>query len=388
MPCHRLRRDAGNARGERRSRRQPAVSHVRVDEHAGDLGQLVDHLVDAHVRGDTAREGDIAQARAARPMGDVTLHHLLEVDLHACGEVFPAPAVGQRLLQSPDRLQEHTSPAILEAAIHLVDEASQQVDVDRLAIGGEPGDLPLVLHRLESTDMCHIGVVVAQRVIGGDVVELLPAPAAHGVDQRRAPVSAAVHRHHQSVLEAAREIRRSDMAQVVIHELDRAADLELLAQDLLDPSASSGKARLEQCVVAALEQRDPGSQGRELPRHSLDRAHRAARVMLEPALESLQLVLQQVGGRGHHHAIEIAGAAGGLRQHVADRTAREALDEFHAADALFVHRRQDAAVLDERGARIAARPDPENPHRWPSPDSSCCACAAQSTSRAPLGNYS
>ena len=111
-------------------------------------------------------------------------------------------------------------------------------------MGREPGDLALVLSRLKSANMRHIGVVVTERIETCDFVNLCQRTVRSRPNLRRNAVPAAVHGDEQCVVKPTGEIAGRGMREVVIEELDRRVDIELVLENLRQLLASMFEGRL------------------------------------------------------------------------------------------------------------------------------------------------
>ena len=117
-------------------------------------------------------------------------------------------------------LKETYEVHIAENAVEAL-EAIENFPIGGRAEGGEARDLPLVPTSLESADLGHVGVVHAERVEGGHVVQVLPLPAAKVIDVRGVAVARRVECDREGILEAARVVGGGGVCKVVPNELDR-----------------------------------------------------------------------------------------------------------------------------------------------------------------------
>ena len=75
--------------------------------------------------------------------------------------------------QLADRRMIEAVAAIDDLAVCLRHIFAEQIDVRRLAVRGQTRDLAFVLVRLEPTQVRHIRVVVADRIVAVEAVEVL-----------------------------------------------------------------------------------------------------------------------------------------------------------------------------------------------------------------------
>ncbi len=102
-----------------------------------------------------------------------------------------------------------------DRTVLVLNEAVEDVLVDRLAVGGQPRDLPLVLAGLEAADLGDVGVVVPQRIEGRHGMQVPPTAVFELVDMRGMAVAGAVQRNDQVRFQTAGEVGGNGVRQMV-----------------------------------------------------------------------------------------------------------------------------------------------------------------------------
>ena len=153
-----------------------------MDKDGIDVLQFMDPLIQFHVRKDTPRQSHVSASRLFHPMLEVVAANILQYVLGARGQVLSAERVRQGLLQGfHGRPVEHL-PFVDGTAVSIADEPSKDVGIGRLTVPGQTRDLSLMLLRLETTNVCHIRVVITDRIKAINAPQSFKVALPHGVD--------------------------------------------------------------------------------------------------------------------------------------------------------------------------------------------------------------
>ena len=122
----------------------------------------------------------------------------------------------------------NTTP-VDKRAVFFLDKLPEQGHVLRLAVSCQPGDLALVLMRFKAAHVGHVGIIIAQRMKGRDLVQRFHLAVASRVDPRAEPVAAPVQPDHQRIFEPAGKVGRGHMREVMVYKLDRTLNIEFFS---------------------------------------------------------------------------------------------------------------------------------------------------------------
>ena len=195
---------------------QPTIAHVREDEHARDLGNFGDALIDFHVRVHATGERDSPPPRP----NDVVAHHLgqdvLAMLLDAGRDVLPRDAL-ELVLKLAQAVPEELALVHVDSACRFPGQEALEHGkrLARIPEGREPGGLPGVMTPGKAADLRGVVVVDAKRVeerIPGQ--ELEPSVATHD-DSAALTVTEPIVGNNQALRLAAREIRGRHVAVVL-----------------------------------------------------------------------------------------------------------------------------------------------------------------------------
>ena len=124
-----------------------------------------------------------------------------------------------------------------------------------------------MLLRLETAEMGHVRIVVADRIEAVDRPEALEYAVVHPVDVGALVVSRPVHSDDRGVGVAAGIVRRAGMGEMMVDELHGAAEAPLVAQQRADRLPPRPPENGFQLVVGAPQERRGSSEPRHAGRH-------------------------------------------------------------------------------------------------------------------------